>query len=239
MALFFYAGHGLQVAAQNYIAPIDASLDAEGDLDFETVPVDLVLRADGARHQHQSGFPRCLPRQSAGRQSGPLDGDAIGDVGRGLARVGAGLGTLVAFATQPGNVALDGSGHQQPVHRGAAEAHRAARHRRGRAPDRCAPRRAAATNGAQVPWDQSSLTGRFYFSAKPGEPVSSDGPSSVAADYQLAERVGTKEAWEAFLAKHGGDKGNFYVQLAEAALRKLTTSQNVDSDCRRDSVFTD
>jgi formylglycine-generating enzyme required for sulfatase activity len=43
----------------------------------------------------------------------------------------------------------------------------------------------------------------------------------VAADYGLAERVGTKEAWEAFLMRHGQNKDSFYVQLAEAALKKL------------------
>ena len=83
----------------------------------------------------------------------------------------------------------------------------------------------AATDGAQVPWDQSSLTGKFYFAPKhdAGSIGNSDTAAAepVAADYQSAERVGTREAWQAFLARHGNSKDNFHVQLARAALQKL------------------
>ena len=44
VALFFYAGHGLQVGAQNYLVPIDAKLERERDLDFEALKLDFVLR---------------------------------------------------------------------------------------------------------------------------------------------------------------------------------------------------
>jgi glycine betaine/proline transport system substrate-binding protein len=50
--------------------------------------------------------------------------------------------------------------------------------------------------------------------------------SSLQADYERAERVGTKEAWEAFLARHGDKTDSFYVQLAEAALKKLAVGVN-------------
>lgn len=43
VALFYYAGHGLQVAGQNYMAPVDASLRSQDDLPFETIPLDLIL----------------------------------------------------------------------------------------------------------------------------------------------------------------------------------------------------
>ena len=44
VALFFYAGHGLQVNGQNYLAPVNARLKDEADLDFDMVPLNLVLR---------------------------------------------------------------------------------------------------------------------------------------------------------------------------------------------------
>ena len=44
VALFFYAGHGLQVGLQNYIVPIDAKLERERDLEFEAVKLEFVLR---------------------------------------------------------------------------------------------------------------------------------------------------------------------------------------------------
>ncbi|MCG8563013.1 MAG: caspase family protein, partial [Hyphomicrobiales bacterium] len=43
VALFYYAGHGLQVNGTNYLAPVDATLKAEADLDFEAIPLKLVL----------------------------------------------------------------------------------------------------------------------------------------------------------------------------------------------------
>src|SRR5262245_50027947 len=44
IALFFYAGHGLQVDGQNYLVPVDARLTSEGDVDFEGLPLALVLK---------------------------------------------------------------------------------------------------------------------------------------------------------------------------------------------------
>ena len=44
VALFYYAGHALQVSGRNYLVPVDASMERERDLDFETVGVDFVLR---------------------------------------------------------------------------------------------------------------------------------------------------------------------------------------------------
>jgi uncharacterized caspase-like protein len=222
VALFFYAGHGLQVAGQNYIAPIDATLKAEGDLDFETVPVDLVLK------QMERGTKTNLVFLDACRDNPLADnlarsmGTRSASVGRGLARVGAGLGTLIAFATQPGSVALDGAGANSPFTAALLKHIERPGIDVGELMIEVRREVLAATNGVQVPWDQSSLTGRFYFS---GTPQLGSAESEVTADYQLADRIGTKEAWEAFLTKHGRSQGNFYVELAEAALRKLTTGQ--------------
>src|SRR5207342_3277716 len=44
LALFYYAGHGLQITGKNYLVPIDAKLEREGDLSFEAIDVDVVLQ---------------------------------------------------------------------------------------------------------------------------------------------------------------------------------------------------
>ena len=76
--VFFYAGHGLQVAGQNYLVPIDAELTAASALEFEMVRLDIVQRVDGAGGTDQHPLPRRLPRQPARPQSRPRDGDAVG-----------------------------------------------------------------------------------------------------------------------------------------------------------------
>ena len=43
VALFFYAGHALQVNGQNYLVPVDAELQTHLDLNFETIPINFVL----------------------------------------------------------------------------------------------------------------------------------------------------------------------------------------------------
>ena len=53
---------------------------------------------------------RCLPRQSADAQSRPVHGTRSGSIGKGLAAQESGAGTIISYSTQPGNVALDGTG---------------------------------------------------------------------------------------------------------------------------------
>jgi len=159
LALFFYAGHGIQVNGENYLVPVDAELSTHLDLDFETLPANLVLNAmeqstkvnlvflDACRN---NPFTENLARSMGTRSSA---------VGRGLAKIGSGVGSLVSFATQPGNVALDGDGENSPFttalikHLGTPG--------QDITRDLVMVRRDVleATKGQQVPWDNSSLTG--------------------------------------------------------------------------------
>jgi uncharacterized caspase-like protein len=47
VGLFFYAGHGLQIDGKNFLAPVDAKLQSDTDLNFEAVEFDLVLKQLG------------------------------------------------------------------------------------------------------------------------------------------------------------------------------------------------
>ena len=67
IALFFYAGHGMQVAGSNYLLPVDAALEDETSLDFEAVQIDFILRQMSRENRGPPGLPRCLPGQSAGQ----------------------------------------------------------------------------------------------------------------------------------------------------------------------------
>ena len=102
-ALVFYAGHGLQYRGRNYLVPIDAKLEDEFDLDYETVRVDDVVeelnRADGPRILVLDAC-RNLPLQTKAK-------DAFSSTG--LAKL-SGRGLIVAYATQANQVAYDGKG---------------------------------------------------------------------------------------------------------------------------------
>jgi uncharacterized caspase-like protein len=165
VALFFYAGHGLQVGSQNYLVPIDAKLERERDLEFEAMKLDFVLRQMEIDREGKTSIvildacrdnplSRNLARSMGTRSAG---------IGRGLAAASTGLGTFIAYSTQPGNVALDGDGRNSPFttamvkHIGTVGRNLPATMIEVRKDV------VAATNGRQVPWDHSALTGDFYF----------------------------------------------------------------------------
>ena len=50
IALFYYAGHGLQNRGSNYLVPVSANLSSSSDIDFELVDLDIVVRQMDAAH---------------------------------------------------------------------------------------------------------------------------------------------------------------------------------------------
>ncbi|MHA7772315.1 caspase family protein [Roseibium sp. M-1] len=183
LALFFYAGHGLQVSGENYLLPVDAELDSHLDLEFEALPANLVLNAmeqtakvnlvflDACRN---NPFAENLARSMGTRSSA---------VGRGLAKIGSGVGSLISFATQPGNVAQDGDGENSPFttallkHLGTPG--------QDITRDLVMVRRDVldATRGQQVPWDNSSLTGEVILKAE--EQIAPVEPETPAVNPQI------------------------------------------------------
>src|SRR5262245_31061870 len=113
-AVFFFAGHGLQVSGLNYLIPIDAKLTTAAALDWETVRLDLVHRSMEREATTNILFVDACRNNPLARNLARAMGTRSADIGRGLAPVEAGVGTLVSFSTQPGNVALDGTGRNSP-----------------------------------------------------------------------------------------------------------------------------
>ncbi len=110
-AMFFYAGHGLQVNGQNYLVPIDAMVEFEAEVDISLVSLSQIMQQLERGSRTKSRLPRRLPRQSLCQGTGALDRQSLGGVAGQGARPGAvGSGTFIAFATQPDAVAADGAG---------------------------------------------------------------------------------------------------------------------------------
>ena len=106
VALVYYAGHGVQVKGENYLIPADANIEKEADVDIESVGVSGMMSAPGAyRDPAQHHRARRLPDQSL--RLLPLSQ-------RGLARIDAPTGSIVAFSTAPGKAAQDGAGGNSP-----------------------------------------------------------------------------------------------------------------------------
>lgn len=187
VALFFYAGHGLQVGAQNYLVPVEAKLGSERDLEFEAVKLDFVLRQMEIEREGKTSLvilDACRDNPLS-RNLARSMGTRSAAIGRGLAAASTGLGTFIAYSTQPGNVALDGNGRNSPFttallkHIGVKG--------RSLSATMIEVRKSvvASTDGRQVPWDHSALTGDFYFVPGEASPATGDGADIAALDARL------------------------------------------------------
>jgi uncharacterized caspase-like protein len=114
LALFFYAGHGVQVGGKNYLLPIDASLERASDLAFETVEIGLVLSQMEAEKRVNLVFLDACRDNPLSRSLARSLGTRSTAVGQGLASIQSAVGTMIAYATQPDNIALDGDGRNSP-----------------------------------------------------------------------------------------------------------------------------
>src|SRR5262249_28865912 len=114
VGVFFYAGHGLQVSGINYLVATDAKLDAQRDLDFETIKLDFVLQQMEREAKTNIVFlDACRNNPLTRNLARTMCTRGVSENG-GLAAVTSGLGTFIAYATQPGAVASDGLGRNSP-----------------------------------------------------------------------------------------------------------------------------
>ena len=196
VALFFYAGHGLQVSGRNYLIPVDARLQGERDLDFEAIALDFVLKQMELEREGKTNvvFLDACRDNPLGRNLARSMGTRSASIGQGLAQVQTGVGTFIAYSTQPGNVALDGKGRNSPFT--SALAKHLAGPGRNLTSVMVDVRKdvLAETGGKQVPWDHSALTGDFYFqlAAAPGNLPKPEGDATQKRLRELEEQVKKK-----------------------------------------------
>ena len=163
VGLFFYAGHGVQVQGANYLIPIGAELDVAADVRYEAVHVGRVLAAmDDAGNQLNIVILDACRNNPFARSWRSAD--------KGLAKMDAATGTLIAYATAPGSVAADGDGRNGLYTQHLLRQMAVPDMQVERAFKRVRVAVMAETDGKQTPWESSSLTGDFYFARTTGAP---------------------------------------------------------------------
>jgi hypothetical protein len=104
-ALFYYAGHGLQVKNQNYLLPINAAIESEASVPYQGVNLNQVL------DEMENGKSGVNIVMLDACRNNPITGKFRSARTRGLASPGpTPKGTVIVYATDPGNVASDGTG---------------------------------------------------------------------------------------------------------------------------------
>ena len=229
------------MAGRNYLIPVDAHLQGERDLDFDAVNLDFIMkqmelgRADKTNIVfldacRDNPFSQNLARSMGTRST---------SIGKGLAQVDTGVGTFIAYSTQPGNVALDGKGKNSPF--------TAALSKHVREPGRdltsvmIETRKdvLAATAGKQVPWDHSALTGEFYFQPTEAQrsaaasPGASAQPAAAAAQPRSPEETGNivalaqaRERLRQLEEENQADQQKIFDKQYETGSSESATSRN-------------
>jgi hypothetical protein len=173
VALFYYAGHGLQVRGTNYLVPVTANPTRETDVDFQMVDVALVLR-----QMEGAGTKLNLVILDACRNN-PFGGRGLRTADGGLAQIRAPEGTLLSYATQPDNVALDGDDGHSPYTRALVETMQRPGLDVLQTFNQVGLIVKRATGSSQQPWVSTSpIDGSFYFSGTVGSQVATAGPAT-------------------------------------------------------------
>jgi TPR repeat protein len=169
VAMFYYAGHGVQVRGSNFLVPINANPTREADVDFQMVDLNLVL------NQMQGSGTRLNMVILDACRNNPFGGRGLRSAEGGLAQLRAPDGTLISYATQPGNVAQDGRDGHSPYTRALAATMRRPGLDLFQTFNEVGLAVKRTTGGSQQPWVSSSpIDGDFFFSGRQGPAPSTD-----------------------------------------------------------------
>jgi formylglycine-generating enzyme required for sulfatase activity len=217
-SMFYYAGHGVQVKGENYLIPVDADLQSEDEVGVQTIDVNAFLDT-----MESAKSPFNIVVFDACRNN-PLSSSRGKDGG--LAPVTAPKGSFVAYSTAPGKVAQDGNGvPNSPYTAALAETLATPGMKLEDVFKKTRELVLASTDGAQVPFESTSITGDFYFTDAPviapvmvAPVIAVEDP--IKADFTTARSIGTVASWDVFLQNHG-TTADLLVELAKQERDKL------------------
>jgi uncharacterized caspase-like protein len=220
IAVIYYAGHGIEVNGVNYLVPVDAVLERDTDAYDEAISLDRILQAiEPAKRLHLVILDACRNNPFLKKMTRTV---ASRSMDRGLIGIEPnGQNTLIAYAAKAGFTAMDGDGQNSPFALALLK-HLTTpgldlRRSLGLVRDDVL----AATGNKQEPYYTGSLGGEdmALVPAPAAPPAAAANPKvDVRGDYELAERVGTKDAWDSFIAAY---PSGFYADLAKAQRNKL------------------
>ena len=225
VGLFYYAGHGIQMAGENYLIPIDADIPEENEISYAAVSISLVLSKMAAARNNLNIVVLDACRNNPFARSWRTYRDAGNN--QGLAKISPPTGTLVLYATEPGKVASDGSGrnglftesllrqitvpgveYEQMVKAVATDVWQ-------------------RSNQRQLPWKEGISLKDFYFATENTKPKTQSPAVANNTDAAVIE----KEFWESIKSSTDADDfylykerypSGFYVNLADLNIKRLT-----------------
>ncbi|MBI5789892.1 MAG: caspase family protein [Rhodocyclales bacterium] len=215
LVVFYYAGHGAQLDWRNYLLPVDAVVQKQDDMKQRCVDLGLLLG------QLTAAKDKTFVIILDACRNNPF-GSAYRPEQKGLSQFDAPVGSLLAYATSPGNVASDGEGQN-----GLYTEHlvRELGRRGTRVEDALKRVRLnvrLASNGAQIPWETTSLEGDvFIFNGETGKLSEAEIEKQLEADVTEWTRIkSSKQAddWINYLRNYPNGR---FAEIAQMRLARL------------------
>jgi formylglycine-generating enzyme required for sulfatase activity len=255
VGFFYFAGHGLQYKGVNYLVPISYDINNESEITTEALATNSILKQmdnagnavnivilDACRNNPFAGSYQ-VAKRNLKKPDISLMQNTLANVevtrglkrssSTGLSRIDGPSGSLIAFATAPGNVAADGKGKNglytlhlleymnQP---GLSIEHVFKKVRIGVMKD---------TSGKQIPWENSSLLGDFYF-IEPDSSKDSSSSSLISTKktnqgeinklelefWKSVEKSKSAALYSAYLKKY---PQGYFVEIAQIKLDAMST----------------
>ena len=243
VAVFFYAGHGIAVDGTNYLLPVDADIKSEMDVKLgNAINVDLTLDQTMNDAKVKLVFlDACRDNPFAAKIKAGATSRSV-SVQTGLAEMRSGEGTLIAFATGPGQTALDGEvGTNSPFTRAlmanitqpGVEIQQAMTKVRAQVNEE--------TNKGQLPWGHTNLTGAVYLNpvATPAtETPAAQAPNTPAVAAGTTPEV-ELEFWRSVKDSNKPEELNAYLsnfpngEFKSIALARIASLENGPSTTTR------
>ncbi len=209
VALFYFAGHGVQHAGRNFLAPIGSDVRDESELELFAIDVGWVMRQMASNEGGMNIVILDACRNNPFSRS-------FRSARSGLAQMRAPHGSFIAYSTAPGDLAADGTGPHSPYTSALARAIRMPGLPIEQIFKKVRLDVLSATDGVQMPWDSSSLTRDFVF--EPALPVETK-TVGVEADTHLWKAIdgtGNEEYLELFLSLYADSP---HARTADRQLR--------------------
>ena len=239
VAVFFYAGHGIAVNGTNYLLPVDADLKSEMDVKLgAAINVDLTLEQTMSDAKVKLVFlDACRDNPFAAKIRSAKATRSV-SVQSGLAEMKSGEGTLIAFATGPGQTALDGeAGTNSPFTRALVANVAAPGVEIQQAMTKVRAQVNEETGKNQLPWGHTNLIGTVYLNPA-GAPAAADATNTPAASTGPASEV-ELEFWRSIKDSNKVEELNAYLQsypngqFKSLALSRIASLQDGPSSTTR------
>ena len=217
VGLFFYAGHGIEVGGRNYLIPLNANINGEGDVQYEAVDAGRVMSG-----MEYAGNNLNMVILDACRNN-PF-ARSFRSASRGLARMDPPKGSLILYATSPGDVAADGSGRNGMFTQHLLKAMDTPGFTVEKVFKTTANQVYKSTNKKQLPWQSGVMLGDFYFTINAPQAntvtINSSASNSGQAEILFWESIKSETAPDFFRSYLQQYPQGIYAQLAKLKIQR-------------------